>query len=62
MEQHEKDNEKKPAESYESPKLVRVSLRPEEAVLGHCKVTGVTSGFAIGGCGSIPVVCKVIGS
>jgi hypothetical protein len=23
--------------SYEPPKLVRVNLRPEEAVLGHCK-------------------------
>ena len=63
MEQHDKDNEKKPAESYESPKLVRVSLRPEEAVLGHCKVTGASGGFALGGCGSTPpLVCKVIGS
>jgi hypothetical protein len=25
---------------YESPKLVVISLRPEEAVLGHCKISG----------------------
>jgi len=31
-------NERKP---YEAPKLVRVSLRPDEAVLGHCKISGV---------------------
>jgi len=27
---------------YQPPQVVRVSLRPEEAVLGHCKVAGVT--------------------
>ena len=27
---------------YEPPKIVRVSLRPEEAVLGHCKIPGST--------------------
>ncbi len=27
---------------YESPQLVRINLRPEEAVLGHCKIS--TSG------------------
>jgi len=31
-------NERKP---YEAPKIVRVSLRPDEAVLGHCKISGV---------------------
>jgi hypothetical protein len=25
---------------YEPPKIIRVSLRPEEAVLGHCKIPG----------------------
>jgi hypothetical protein len=25
---------------YEPPKLTTVSLRPEEAVLGHCKISG----------------------
>lgn len=64
MEQHDKDNEKKPAESYESPKLVRVSLRPEEAVLGHCKVTGSGGPASLGtNCqpNMLPV-CRVPGS
>jgi hypothetical protein len=26
--------------AYEPPKMIRVSLRPEEAVLGHCKIPG----------------------
>lgn len=25
---------------YEPPQLVAISLRPEEAVLGHCKIAG----------------------
>lgn len=61
MEQHDKDNEKKPAESYESPKLVRVSLRPEEAVLGHCKVTGA-GGPGNASCVTAIGVCKPPGS
>jgi hypothetical protein len=35
--------------TYEAPKVVRVSLRPEEAVLGHCKISGV-AGPASGSC------------
>lgn len=34
---------------YEPPKVLRVSLRPEEAVLGHCKIPGV-AGIASPGC------------
>jgi hypothetical protein len=45
---------------YQSPLVVRVSLRPEEAVLGHCKVTG-SAGPAGGGCRSV-VSCKSQGS
>ncbi len=26
--------------AYEPPRLLVISLRPEEAVLGHCKVSG----------------------
>jgi hypothetical protein len=41
--------------AYEEPKLVRVSLRPDEAVLGHCKISGSAgpagaSCSALGGC------------
>lgn len=65
MEQHDKDNENEPGKDYESPKLVRVSLRPEEAVLGHCKVSGASGPSPmpmgchnVGGVG----VCRVPGS
>jgi hypothetical protein len=65
MDQHDKkDNEKQAGEGYESPKLVRVSLRPEEAVLGHCKVTG-SGGPASLGLNCHPTmlpVCRVPGS
>lgn len=26
--------------TYEPPQLTMISLRPEEAVLGHCKISG----------------------
>lgn len=34
---------------YESPKVTMISLRPEEAVLGHCK-TGSIAGPVQSGC------------
>lgn len=46
--------------AYEAPKVIRVSLRPEEAVLGHCKITGV-AGPVSGSCGSV-VACRTLGS
>ena len=46
--------------AYEAPKVVRVSLRPEEAVLGHCKVTGA-GGPTSGSCRSV-MACKTQGS
>lgn len=36
------NNEPKQSENkkpYEAPRLTTISLRPEEAVLGHCKTT-----------------------
>ncbi len=45
--------------SYQPPQVVRVSLRPEEAVLGHCKITGVTGPFATS-CATF--VCRTPGS
>jgi hypothetical protein len=62
MQEHDKDkkdSEKLAGESYESPKLVRVSLRPEEAVLGHCKVTG-SAGAVAATCRAI--TCRTVGS
>jgi hypothetical protein len=44
-------NQKK---TYESPKLTRISLRPEEAVLAHCKTQSgggpVAAGCQHGNC------------
>jgi hypothetical protein len=45
---------------YEPPKVMRVSLRPEEAVLGHCKVAG-SAGPVSSSCRSV-VTCRSIGS
>lgn len=45
---------------YEPPKVTTISLRPEEAVLGHCKTT--TSGsFGFGSCQPLGI-CNSIGS
>ena len=44
---------------YTPPKLVRISLRPEEAVLGHCKVSG-SAGPASASCTA--VFCRTPGS
>jgi hypothetical protein len=47
---------------YEKPLVLRVSLRPEEAVLGHCKIT--SSGGPASGAGSctFPTPCPTPGS
>ncbi|MGA8035811.1 MAG: hypothetical protein WA823_01560 [Candidatus Acidiferrales bacterium] len=44
---------------YEPPKIIRVSLRPEEAVLGHCKIPGA-SGPVSASCAA--VACQAFGS
>jgi hypothetical protein len=46
-------------QKYEPPRLVTISLRPEEAVLGHCKMSGV-SGPVSSSCEVI--FCSSIGS
>lgn len=46
--------------NYEPPKVMRVSLRPEEAVLGHCKVSG-SAGPVSSSCRGA-VTCRSIGS
>jgi hypothetical protein len=38
---------------YEPPRLTTISLRPEEAVLGHCKIAG--------GAGPVSASCQPIG-
>lgn len=44
--------------SYEPPKVTTISLRPEEAVLGHCK----TSGGSFPGLPCAALVCSTFGS
>lgn len=39
--------------SYEPPRIVTICLRPEEAVLGHCKISG-------GGGGPNPPTCAAL--
>ena len=46
-------------QNYEPPKLVTISLRPEEAVLGHCKIAG-SAGPGTGSCTIL--FCGSIGS
>jgi hypothetical protein len=44
---------------YEPPKVVTISLRPEEAVLGHCKLSG-SAGPTTASC--VVLFCSSIGS
>ncbi len=44
---------------YQKPQITEVKLRPEEAVLGNCKVSG-SSGPATSNCGTF--VCSSVGS
>jgi len=46
-------------QKYEPPQVVTISLRPEEAVLGHCKIAG-SAGPGTGSC--IVLFCNSIGS
>ncbi|MGA2095400.1 MAG: hypothetical protein ABSH39_03800 [Candidatus Acidiferrum sp.] len=58
--QENKPQEQSVKAAYEPPKVIRVSLRPEEAVLGHCKVTGATGPVSTS-CRSV-VACRTMGS
>ena len=44
--------------TYEPPRLAMISLRPEEAVLGSCKILGHSGGNTSTICG----VCAIAGS
>ena len=45
---------------YQPPRVVQISLRPEEAVLGHCKTTR-SAGPVSFSCSNLGA-CKTIGS
>jgi len=57
---HDKSPDQGSKPAYEPPKVIRVSLRPEEAVLGHCKIVG-HAGPVSGSCRSV-VACRTLGS
>jgi hypothetical protein len=44
---------------YEAPQLVTINLRPEEAVLGHCKISG-SAGPVTSTC--VALSCMTVGS
>jgi len=52
-------NEPQCGKKYEPPRLTTISLRPEEAVLGHCKNSSAAGPVAatcitiLGPCGSV---------
>jgi len=46
---------------YQTPRLTTISLRPEEAVLGHCKTMTGGSNFSFGGCTPVGL-CNSVGS
>jgi hypothetical protein len=58
MNKLKESDEKRP---YDPPRVVTISLRPEEAVLGHCKSPSAGS-FAPGNCAAIVGLCNSIGS
>ena len=53
-------NGQKSKKPYKKPKLSRVPLQPDEAVLGNCKSVS-TAGPVAANC-STPVVCSAFGS
>ena len=58
MKKHEPGEEVK-RKPYRKPEIRQVPLRPEEAVLGNCKITG-SSGPATANCSTF--VCSTVGS
>lgn len=54
----QKQTQKRP---YRKPGVVQVPLRPEEAVLGHCK-SGHSAGPGNSTCNAFGSTCFVVGS
>lgn len=55
---NDKMNQRGPRKPYLPPQIAAISLRPEEAVLSHCKI--MTGGGALGQCA--PTGCHSNGS
>jgi hypothetical protein len=52
----------KNSKPYEAPKIVRVSLKPEEAVLGHCKTPSSGGPVGMNSCNNAGLGCSSFGS
>jgi hypothetical protein len=52
---------KQPKKPYVKPEVEKVPLRPEEAVLGNCKISGII-GPGNPNCGFPVPVCSTLGS
>lgn len=62
MEHRDKSIERRCQRPYEKPAIIEVQLRPEEAVLGNCKIgTSGGAGPFQGAC-SAPAQCNTLGS
>jgi hypothetical protein len=48
--------------AYEPPQLTTISLRPDEAVLGHCKTSSTTGPLGFGNPCTFLSPCSSIGS
>jgi hypothetical protein len=48
--------------TYEPPRLATISLRPEEAVLGNCKITGMSGPVSLSSCTALGAPCNQLGS
>jgi hypothetical protein len=50
----------KPRKPYVPPAVMAINLRPEEAVLGHCKIGSSAGPISVTGCSTLH--CRTIGS
>ena len=63
MKDEKKRNAQKGKKPYLRPEVRQVQLKPEEAVLGGCKVSGSGNGPAsIGTCNPLMIACSVLGT
>jgi hypothetical protein len=47
---------------YEPPSVATISLRPEEAVLGACKISGAGGSVSPTSCTALGAPCRSLGS
>ena len=63
MKDEKKRNAQKDKKPYLKPKVQQAPLRPEETVLGGCKVSGSSNGPAtMGSCNPLGLPCNALGT